>query len=517
MVKDGETTYEQIARRLFEPYASIYVVSADGRYKMYHESKEYASLKLEHEGKDFFGDLPKNIAAHICPDDRLFVRYKLEKSAVEAKLREEGTFSITYRIMRNGNEKDLVYYQLKATSVEIKGSQYILIGIRDIDRTLKREIKRRRKFESMKDRDKAHLTAILDSAVGYLEADLTEDAVLEKSLSDRAAASTYILPPSSGKKLKYSVFRKWMLARIVRENKEGFADISRLNNLKESYKRGEKRASVPFSILMSSGEEQPCRAVFFLYEDKNTDHLHLFCVIYDLTEKQKREKDIQALKKALELSRVHLATSQMAPHFLYNSLACIQEIITEDPEQAAALVGDLTVHLRNCVRALTSDEPFDFEKELENIKAYVNIEKVRFGEDKLRVKFETPVVDFQILPLSIQPIVENAIRHGIYQRGKKGGTVLIRTAEKNDFWVVKVSDNGVGFDPKRFDGDSDSVLSDSTGLTNLCFRLKTVMNADVTVRSKPATGTTVTVRIPKHPQGRGDKEGEANASDISGR
>ena len=196
------------------------------------------------------------------------------------------------------------------------------------------------------------------------------------------------------------------------------------------------------------------------------------------------------------MSRLRNFTSQMQPHFLYNALGSIQEIVLDDPAYASELIGDFTIHLRSCIRAMANDAPIPFDQELANIKAYVNIEKMRFG-DKLKVLYDIQTNDFSILPLSIQPIVENAIRHGIYERGEHGGVVAIRTEKKEDAVRITVEDNGVGFDVEAFRAAVSSGKRDSTGLKNITFRLDKMMHASVNIESCVGTGTKVTVMIPK--------------------
>ena len=212
--------------------------------------------------------------------------------------------------------------------------------------------------------------------------------------------------------------------------------------------------------------------------------------------KKEREEDVRKLENELNLSRIRNSTSQMKPHFLYNALGSIQEVMLTDPAYASELLGDFTVHLRSCVRAMENDEPIPFSQELENIRAYTNIEKMRFG-DRLDICFDLAAPDFTVLPLSIQPLVENAIRHGIYQRGQRGGTVTIRTREQKLGCVIRVEDDGVGFDVEKLNRELSSGNRDSTGLQNIRFRLEKVMGATVEIRSKVGEGTVVTVRIPR--------------------
>ena len=136
-----------------------------------------------------------------------------------------------------------------------------------------------------------------------------------------------------------------------------------------------------------------------------------------------------------------------------------------------------------------------FSEELENIKAYVNIEHMRFGS-KLKVFYEIGPSDFNVVSLGIQPFVENAIRHGIYPKGRLGGTVIVRTEKTDSGVAVTVTDDGVGFDIQQLQADIDSGKKDSVGLKNSVFRFEKLQKATVNVVSTPGAGTTVTVSIP---------------------
>lgn len=217
------------------------------------------------------------------------------------------------------------------------------------------------------------------------------------------------------------------------------------------------------------------------------------------------EKKLEKLKIQLNESRIKISTGQMQPHFLYNSLASIREIVLENPDYAADLIFDFTTHLRACIKSMASEEFTSFAQEIENIKAYVNIEKMRFG-DKLQVKYEIQESDFMIVPLSIQPLVENAIRHGIYERGSIGGMVIIRSCREADEIIIQVEDNGVGFDVDKIRWEIQTKERDSTGLQSLIFRFEKLMNAKVQVESIVGEGTKITVRIPM----KGETSSESN-------
>ncbi len=207
------------------------------------------------------------------------------------------------------------------------------------------------------------------------------------------------------------------------------------------------------------------------------------------------EQKLEATRQQLELSRLKNSSSQMQPHFLYNALASIREIVLDDPQYASDLIYDFTTHLRACIRSMGSDNLIPFSQELENIKAYVNIEKMRFGK-KLSIEYDCPEIGFDIIPLSIQPLVENAIRHGVYERGSDGGTVKVNSCQEGNNFVVRVEDDGIGFDFETTMNEEKNGKRDSTGLFNLIFRLETLLNAHVEVDSKIGIGTKITVTIP---------------------
>lgn len=203
-------------------------------------------------------------------------------------------------------------------------------------------------------------------------------------------------------------------------------------------------------------------------------------------------QDIEALRAELESSRIKVMINQMQPHFLYNALSAIQTIVKIDPDYAYQLIYDFTIHLRSSIKALQSDEPIPFREELKNIRAYLNIEQMRFG-DSLKVNYELDCEDFSVIPLSIQPLAENAAQHGVYPKGEDGGTVTIRSYETVAAYVVEVEDDGMGFNVSQV----LNTESDSVGLKNLVFRLKALMNASVVIDSRPGLGTKATVTIPK--------------------
>ena len=181
--------------------------------------------------------------------------------------------------------------------------------------------------------------------------------------------------------------------------------------------------------------------------------------------------------------------SQIQPHFIYNTLSSIRTLIKLDPDRAYNLVYDFSKYLRANIDSIGQGGMIPFAQELEHIRNYCNIEKVRFG-DKLALVYEIGPDGFEVPPLTVQPLVENAIKHGI--RGKNGdGTVKVSTFEDEHSYMVEVLDDGAGFDPAA------GVPKTSAGLENIRLRLQEIAGACLEINSIPGKGPRAIVRIPK--------------------
>lgn len=197
------------------------------------------------------------------------------------------------------------------------------------------------------------------------------------------------------------------------------------------------------------------------------------------------------LEKELAEINMTLMLSQIQPHFLYNALNTIKYLTKKDPQTAESAIVKFSGYLRTNMDSLTQKEPIPVSKEIEHVKNYVDIEKLRFA-DRLNVEYEISAENFNVPPLTIQPIVENAIKYGVNQKAE-GGTVKIKTYEEDDFNVICIEDDGVGFDINEEKNDGRSHV----GVTNIKKRLAVMVNADIDVNSQIGKGTTVTVKIPK--------------------
>ena len=193
--------------------------------------------------------------------------------------------------------------------------------------------------------------------------------------------------------------------------------------------------------------------------------------------------------------RIKLMMSQIQPHFLYNSLSSISELCETDPKKAQQMTDDFSEYLRYNLTALNSEKLVPFEKQLEQTEIYLKIEKTRFG-DRVNAVYEIEARDFEVPTLTIQPLVENAVRHGICKR-PGGGAVTIRSYETDSEYVVEIADNGVGFDTQSITADGETHI----GIENVRARLR-YFGDTFEIKSEPGTGTTATIRVPKNHNGK---------------
>ena len=195
------------------------------------------------------------------------------------------------------------------------------------------------------------------------------------------------------------------------------------------------------------------------------------------------------LNAELAESRISTMMSQIRPHFVYNTLGSIEQLCKLDPPKAGELVHNFAKYLRGNFGELDNPKPILMSQEMEHVHHYINIEKVRFTD--MTFTFEMNSNDFHIPALTVQPIVENAIKHGLMKL-PRGGTIHVVAYETDDAYCVFVEDDGVGF-------DTDTLLDDRKhiGLRNIRERLKVMVNGKLDVESELGIGTKVLITIPK--------------------
>ena len=259
-----------------------------------------------------------------------------------------------------------------------------------------------------------------------------------------------------------------------------------------------------------------------------------------------KEREVVAHK--LQESQLELMMGQIQPHYMFNTISSIRTMVKVDPDTAYNMLYDFAKYLRANVDNTTNLGGIKFSDEVENIKSYANIELVRFA-DKLFIDYEVEAGDFKVPPLSIQPLVENAIKHGVTKK-PKGGTITLKSYEESDNYVVELIDDGIGIGPaaarKLFSPSQDinyeaynlnspaqeamkSIINDvnlldengekidlpellknsisseeelpekhkSAGMSNIIMRLREMADAKIEISSQINVGTTVKVSFPK--------------------
>lgn len=205
------------------------------------------------------------------------------------------------------------------------------------------------------------------------------------------------------------------------------------------------------------------------------------------------EEERRLMEKEVELSdsRVKLMMGQIQPHFIFNSLQAIQELCTENPEQAEKSVHDFSQYLRGNLDALSCTHLIPFEKELSHIQAYVALEQADPGRT-FEMIYDLETTAFQVPALSIQPMVENAVKHGMTSC-TKAGKVILRTVEKPAEYTIQIIDNGKGLG----DGITQKQKErQRVGLENVRTRLEVQCRGSLEIESSEA-GVTVIIHIPK--------------------
>jgi two-component system, LytTR family, sensor kinase len=212
--------------------------------------------------------------------------------------------------------------------------------------------------------------------------------------------------------------------------------------------------------------------------------------------------ELDASRTRLMEAEVRALRAQISPHFVYNSLTAIASFVRTDPERARELLLDFADFTRYSFRR--HGEFTTLAEELRSIERYLVLEKARFG-DRLQVTLRVaPEVLPVVVPfLCLQPLVENAVRHGLEAKSGTGRITIIGEDHDADC-VISVEDDGVGEDPERvrqaLAGDASM---DSVGLGNVDERLRSTFGDDygLVVETAPGAGTKVIVRVPKFAPG----------------
>jgi len=200
----------------------------------------------------------------------------------------------------------------------------------------------------------------------------------------------------------------------------------------------------------------------------------------------------KAMEHELTQSKISTMLSQIQPHFMYNTLAVIKHLCETDPQTAKETIIEFSNYLRGNIDSLSQVELIPFDKELTHTETYLKIEKKRF-DDMLNINYDIKVRDFYLPALTLQPIVENAVRYGVTKKDD-GGTVNISTEETDYNFLITITDDGVGFDMQNQYTQNDRR---HIGIENVRNRIFSMCGGTINIQSKPGEGTIAVISIPK--------------------
>lgn len=217
--------------------------------------------------------------------------------------------------------------------------------------------------------------------------------------------------------------------------------------------------------------------------------IHIIAAAREVVTNHRASVRAAKLEKELEDSRIAIMLSQIKPHFLYNVLNAIYHLYRKEPETAQDAVSSFAEYLRCNMLSIEKNEPIPFGEEYQHIQTYLSLEQIRF-RGKLDVIYDVDVTDFKVPPLTVEPLVENAVKHGVTKK-RGGGIVTISTRKTEGRVEITVSDTGVGFDPEHYMEDGKPHV----GIRNVRDRLRNMVDGSLSITSSE-NGTVAVVTIP---------------------
>ncbi|HEY6465768.1 MAG TPA: histidine kinase [Candidatus Acidoferrales bacterium] len=206
------------------------------------------------------------------------------------------------------------------------------------------------------------------------------------------------------------------------------------------------------------------------------------------------EMNLEQNQQLLLRARMDALTSQINPHFLFNTLNTVSSLIRFDPDMARGVVLKLSNILRRLLRKHETFVPL--REELDFIDDYLDIEVIRFGRDKLQIfkEIDPEALDAFVPSMLLQPMIENAIKHGLAPR-LEGGQIHIRTHRRNGRLYLEIDDNGIGIPPERL----REVYGGGIGISNVHERLRLLYGDQfkMDIRSREGEGTLIYIEIPE--------------------
>ncbi|MCR5310290.1 MAG: histidine kinase [Lachnospiraceae bacterium] len=209
------------------------------------------------------------------------------------------------------------------------------------------------------------------------------------------------------------------------------------------------------------------------------------------------EVELSKYLNALQASENAFLNAQIKPHFLYNTLNTIADLCVTDPEKAKGLIDSLTEYLKLILDLDNMEEQVSLERELELARAYTAIEKERFPSIRFYTDYPLKMPKISLPALTIQPLIENAIKHGV-RKSNRPGAVTLRIMDNPDGVYFYVSDNGVGMNEETIKGlFKEPKENKSIGIYNIDKRLRNQYGNGLSIDSTVDLGTCVTFKVPK--------------------
>lgn len=359
-------------------------------------------------------------------------------------------------------------------------------------------------FNTVEERATLRTLAFATSAVSALRQGLTAKTAVRVlrslvNLSGGAAAALYdtrgvlgFQAASSGKGDRHGRHLEGESAAIRAALGSGRTQIVRLHAVEAEGCL--LRVAVVAPLIL---DDHPVAALVTYHEgDPGPAQLRVTSDLGELLATQLRLQRADQQQAALVRSELRALRAQISPHFIYNTLTTIASFVRTDPERARDLLVEFSDFSRRAFSG-PSSEFTTLADELVYVNQYLNLEQARFGERlSVRYHIEPEVLSLVVPALLVQPLVENAVKHGI-ERRKGKGTITIEAADQDDECLISVRDDGEGFTALPDPGDQQGALG------NINRRLSHVFGPahQLEIESALGSGTTVRVRIPKYRPG----------------
>ena len=223
-----------------------------------------------------------------------------------------------------------------------------------------------------------------------------------------------------------------------------------------------------------------------------------YCVLrgtQTITDAFRRQERLREAEEELAEQRSAMLMSQIRPHFIYNTMNSIYSLCDTDPEQAKRAIHAFSRYLRMNFESFSTRRPVSILTELRHVRFYLSIEEMRFGQE-LTVEYDVACESFRLPPITLQPLVENAVLHGV-RRKEGGGHITLATWETDEAYYIRVEDDGPGFDTAAASEDERRYH----GIENVRDRLARMCGGTLTIESEVGHGTRAEIRLPKDNEG----------------